>query len=63
MEGGEEMNSAPVVAGGDASEVFELVEEAFDPVAQSVGDGVMRDDDLAGAGDGMTAVAPVSPMR
>jgi transposase, IS6 family len=49
VKGGEEVDGASVVAGGDVSEVFELVEEALDPIWQFVGDGVMRDEDLAGA--------------
>ena len=56
MEGGKEVDGAAVVARGDVSEVFELVEEALDAVAQFVGDGVMRDLDGAiafGGDDGL----------
>jgi hypothetical protein len=54
------VDGTSVIAGGDVSEVFKLVEEAFDPVAQLVGDGVMRDENLAGAerSEGMMAAAP-----
>ena len=38
-----EVDGAPVVACGEASEVLEPVEAALDPVAMLVGVGVMRD--------------------
>jgi hypothetical protein len=47
VEGGKEVAGAAVVACGDAPEVFELVEEAFDAVAQLVGDRVMGNLDFA----------------
>ena len=46
-DGGEEVSCELVVARGDASEVFELVEEAFDEVALSVERGIDRALDLA----------------
>ena len=44
-----EVFCSPVVSGGEAAEVFEPAEAAFDAVALLVGCGVVRDDDLAGA--------------
>ncbi len=48
-DGGEEVSRELVVAGGDAAEVLELVEEAFDEVALTVDGFVDRALDLAGA--------------
>jgi hypothetical protein len=48
VESGKEVDGASIVACGDVSEVLELVEEAFDAVAQSIGDPVVRYLDLAG---------------
>ncbi len=60
MEGSKEVEGAPVVAGGDVSEVLELVEEAFDAVCAACGDFVMRDLDFSVAfgGDGMLDTEP-----
>ena len=52
MDGGQEVDGAPVVSGGDVSEVLELVEEALDAVPEPIGLGVVGDDDLAAAGGG-----------
>jgi hypothetical protein len=48
-DGGEEVSSELVVTGGDASEVFEFVEEALDEVAVAVELGIDRTLDAAGA--------------
>ena len=58
MEAGEEVDSAAVVACGDVAKMLELVEEALDPIAQRVGDGVMRNDEFTrrfGWDDGLGA--------
>jgi len=52
MKGSQEIGGTPVVAGGDVAEMFELVEEAFDTVAQAVSQRVVRDDELARAQGG-----------
>lgn len=49
MKASEEVDGAAVVASGDVSEVFELVDEALDAIAQAIGKLVMRDDDVARA--------------
>jgi hypothetical protein len=46
-DGGEEVSCELVVAGGDASEVFDLVEEALDEVARLVEIGAEADRVLA----------------
>ena len=55
----------PVVAlGGEATEVLELVEAVFDPVAQPVCDFVMRDGDFARAGQApLRAPGSVRPSQ
>ena len=58
VECGEEVNGAAVIACGDVPEVFELVEEALDAVAQPVGEAVMRDLNLAGGGRGNDGLRP-----
>jgi hypothetical protein len=44
------MDGASVVARGDASEVFELVKEALDPIAKFVGQSVVRNGDCSASG-------------
>jgi hypothetical protein len=46
MEAGEEVDGAAVVAYGDVAKMLEFVEEALDPIAQRVGDGVMRNEEF-----------------
>ena len=46
MEAGEEVDGAAVVACGDVAKMLEFVEEALDPIAQRVGDGIMRNDEI-----------------
>src|SRR5437660_12258007 len=46
----EEVNCSAVEAGGEASEVLELIEAAFDAIAFLVESSVMRDRNLARAG-------------
>src|SRR5262249_36660767 len=58
VQGGEEIDGASVVACGDVAKVFEPVEETLDPVAQSVGEAVMRDDELAGRDRGDHSLCP-----
>ncbi len=43
MDECEEVGRAPVEAGREAPEVFELVEASLDAVARPVDDGVVRD--------------------
>ena len=62
MKGGKEVSGAPVVSGCDSPEVFEFVEEAFDPVTQLIGDGIVRDEDLADTLEGITVCAPAIAM-
>jgi len=47
MESCEEVDGASVVSCCDVPVVLKLVEEAFDAIAQPVGDGIMRDEDLS----------------
>ena len=47
VDEGEVVSGEPVEAGGEASEVFELVEAPLDPVAQLVDQGIVRDRGLA----------------
>src|SRR5512145_593027 len=49
MDEAEEVDVAPVVAGGDATEVFELVEASLDAVASFVENGIVRDRGFARA--------------
>ena len=42
MDEGEEVDGSPVIAGGEASEVLEFVEAAFDAISILVGDLVVR---------------------
>jgi hypothetical protein len=56
MEAGEEVDGAAVVACGDVAKMLELVEEALDPIAQRVGDGIMRNEEFTrgfGRDDGL----------
>ena len=58
IEAGEEVDGAAVVACGDVAKMLEFIEEALDPIAQPVGDGVMWNDDFArrfGRDDGFSA--------
>ena len=48
MKTGEEVDGAAVAASCDALEMFEFVEEAFDPIAPLVGAGVVRDEYFPG---------------
>lgn len=48
MNASEEVDGASVVAGRDVAEVLELVDEALDPIAQPIGQRVMRNDNFAG---------------
>jgi hypothetical protein len=43
------MDGALVIAGRDASEMLEFIEDAFDPIAQFVGDRVKLDEKSAGS--------------
>ena len=55
-----------MVTVGDPAKMFELVQEAFDPVAQVVGDGVVGNVDLARAergDDGLGAGLPMSSRK
>ena len=47
MKASEEVDGAAVVARGDMPKMLEFVEEPFDAITKSVGQGVMRDGDLA----------------
>jgi hypothetical protein len=55
------VDSRAVVACSDVAKMLEFVEEALDPIAQRVGDGVMRNEEFTL--HGMTAWAPASAVR
>ena len=57
------MYGEPIISRGDAAEVLEFVEAAFDSVSRLVDFEVVRDQAFAGWIQGMTAVAPMSVMR
>src|SRR5712691_3099125 len=47
MKASEEVGGAAIVASGDMPKMLELVEEPLDAITEPVGQGVMRDGDLA----------------
>jgi hypothetical protein len=44
-----EVNGSTIVAGGEASKVFEAIEASFDAVSMLVDGSVVRNGDLSGA--------------
>jgi hypothetical protein len=47
VNGREEVDFPSIVAGGDASEMLELIEEPFNPVSELIGLRIVRDMDFA----------------
>lgn len=43
-----EVDESPVIARGEAAEMFEFVEASFDAISLFIGFGIVRDDGLAG---------------